>query len=117
MGFGSLFKAKGSGRPRDGGSFVVCFVYVSLMSLSCLASPSSAPANLHPTMDAPDDREVKLQRASGDLVLEFSAKLPSLLWKFPKGQDSRVVRRWSPAAKTEKLVTLVCLCPVYIIGI
>ena len=58
-------------------------------------------------MDAVDDREVKLQRASGDLVLEFSNKLPSLLWKIPKGQDTRLVRRWSPAAKTEKLVTLV----------
>lgn len=57
-------------------------------------------------MDAPDDREVKLQRASGDLVVEFSTKLPSLLWKFSKEQDIRVARRWTAAAKTEKLVAL-----------
>lgn len=59
-------------------------------------------------MDAADDREIKLQRASGDLVKEFSAKLPSLLWKPRTGQtDSRVPRRRTLASKTEKLVSLV----------
>lgn len=61
-------------------------------------------------MDATDDREVKLQGASGDLVVEFSTKLPSLLWKSAKGQDIRVARRWAPAAKTEKLIALVSRC-------
>ncbi|RAL13986.1 tubulin-specific chaperone D [Aspergillus homomorphus CBS 101889] len=60
-------------------------------------------------MDAVEDREVKLQRASGDLVTEFSVKLPSLLWK-PRAENekgsSRVPRRWTPAAKTERLVAL-----------
>ncbi|GAB1214508.1 hypothetical protein ATERTT37_003671 [Aspergillus terreus] len=58
-------------------------------------------------MDAADDREVKLQRASGDLVKEFSAKLPSLLWK-PRTEQgtSRVPRRRTQASKTEKLVSL-----------
>ncbi|PWY84933.1 hypothetical protein BO70DRAFT_395611 [Aspergillus heteromorphus CBS 117.55] len=58
-------------------------------------------------MDAAEDREVKLQRASGDLVTEFSAKLPSLLWKSrPEQANTRVPRRWTPAAKTERLVAL-----------
>ncbi|OJJ37236.1 hypothetical protein ASPWEDRAFT_131348 [Aspergillus wentii DTO 134E9] len=59
-------------------------------------------------MDAVEDREVKLQRASGDLVSEFSEKLPSLLWKsrIQNGSETRVPRRWTPAAKTEKLIGL-----------
>lgn len=60
-------------------------------------------------MDAADDREIKLQRASGDLVDEFSTKLPSLLWKTrtENGHKLRVPRRWTQANKTEKLVGLV----------
>lgn len=60
-------------------------------------------------MDAADDREVKLQRASGDLVKEFSEKLPSLLWKTRAAEQGevRVPRRWTHAAKTERLVSLV----------
>lgn len=59
-------------------------------------------------MDAIEDKEVKLQRASGDLVTEFSEKLPSLLWK-PRTEKghARVPRRWTQAAKTERLVGLV----------
>ncbi|PYI15269.1 tubulin-specific chaperone D [Aspergillus violaceofuscus CBS 115571] len=65
-------------------------------------------------MDAAEDREVKLQRASGDLVQEFSAQLPSLLWKKQQQQQQhkdsrarvRVPRRWTSAAKTERLVAL-----------
>ncbi|GCB21993.1 tubulin-specific chaperone D [Aspergillus awamori] len=58
-------------------------------------------------MDAAEDREVKLQRASGDLVQEFSEKLPSLLWKTrPEQPNTRIPRRWTPAAKTERLVGL-----------
>ncbi|KNG82786.1 putative tubulin-specific chaperone D [Aspergillus nomiae NRRL 13137] len=58
-------------------------------------------------MDAIEDKEVKLQRASGDLVTEFSEKLPSLLWK-PRTEKggTRVPRRWTQAAKTERLVGL-----------
>lgn len=59
-------------------------------------------------MDAADAREVKLQRASGDLVEEFSAKLPSLLWKPQSTKKGvRVPRRWTLASKTERLVNLV----------
>ncbi|KAJ5315463.1 hypothetical protein N7476_005770 [Penicillium atrosanguineum] len=57
-------------------------------------------------MDAADDREVKLQRASSDLVTEFSAKLPSLLWRAQNGIPLRTPRKWAPVAKTEKLVSL-----------
>ncbi|OOF97472.1 hypothetical protein ASPCADRAFT_144028 [Aspergillus carbonarius ITEM 5010] len=58
-------------------------------------------------MDAAEDREVKLQRASSDLVQEFSTKLPSLLWKSqPEPGNALIPRRWTPAAKTERLVGL-----------
>lgn len=58
------------------------------------------------TMDAAEDRDVKLQRASGDLVTEFSAKLPSLLWRSQE-TPLRTPRRWAQVTKTEKLVSLV----------
>ncbi|KAL4887473.1 tubulin folding cofactor D C terminal-domain-containing protein [Aspergillus karnatakaensis] len=58
-------------------------------------------------MDAADDRDVKLQRASGDLVKEFLVKLPSLLWKPQSTQKGAPVpRRWTLASKTERLVNL-----------
>ncbi|KAJ5945826.1 hypothetical protein N7454_002665 [Penicillium verhagenii] len=57
-------------------------------------------------MDAAEDRELKLQRASGDLVTEFSEKLPSLLWRFENGTPLRTPRKWAPVSKTEKLVAL-----------
>ncbi|KAL4975370.1 tubulin folding cofactor D C terminal-domain-containing protein [Aspergillus desertorum] len=58
-------------------------------------------------MDAADDREVKLQRASGNLIEEFLDKLPSLLWKpQPARKSARVPRRWTLASKTERLVNL-----------
>lgn len=58
-------------------------------------------------MDAAEDRDVKLQRASGDLVEEFSAKLPSLLWRSQNGIPLRTPRKWAQVTKTEKLVGLV----------
>ncbi|OQD81445.1 hypothetical protein PENANT_c027G02907 [Penicillium antarcticum] len=57
-------------------------------------------------MDAAEDRDVKLQRASGDLVAEFSAKLPSLLWRSQNGTPLRTPRKWAQVTKTEKLVSL-----------
>ncbi|KAJ5101766.1 Tubulin-specific chaperone D C-terminal [Penicillium alfredii] len=58
-------------------------------------------------MDAAEDWEVKLQRASGDLVLEFAAKLPSLLWRSQHGSPSSPTpRQWVQVSKTEKLVGL-----------
>ena len=72
-------------------------------------SPTSSQLKSGLTMDAADDREVTLQRASGDLVAEFSVKLPSLLWKtqIQNSEEIRVARRRAPAAKAERLVGLV----------
>lgn len=61
----------------------------------------------HSIMDAAEDRDVKLQRASGDLVSEFSAKLPSLLWRAQTSTPLRTPRKWAPVTKTNKLVSLV----------
>ncbi|KMU78807.1 hypothetical protein CISG_01847 [Coccidioides immitis RMSCC 3703] len=55
-------------------------------------------------MDAPGDRDIELQRASGDLIHEFKAKLPPLLWK--SAGDKRQVHRWAQRVRTEKLRTL-----------
>ncbi|KAJ6144506.1 hypothetical protein N7470_008401 [Penicillium chermesinum] len=57
-------------------------------------------------MDVAEDRDVKLQRASSDLVAEFSAKLPSLLWRSSNRNPQRTPRKWAPESKTEKLVSL-----------
>ncbi|KAM5445614.1 hypothetical protein MaudCBS49596_007350 [Microsporum audouinii] len=56
-------------------------------------------------MDATYDRDIELQRASGELIEEFRTKLPPLLWKH-HGSEKRVVHRWAKAAKVEKLVLL-----------
>lgn len=58
-------------------------------------------------MDAAEDRDLKLQRASSDLVTEFSAKLPALLWRSEPGTPLRTPRKWAQVSKTEKLVALV----------
>lgn len=58
-------------------------------------------------MDAAEDRDLKLQRASSDLVTEFSAKLPTLLWKSQPGTPLHTPRKWAPVSKTEKLIALV----------
>lgn len=56
-------------------------------------------------MDASGERDIELQRASGDLIDELKSKLLSLLWKFTGGQ--RQVHRWAQCGKTEKLRALV----------
>ncbi|KAJ5152356.1 Tubulin-specific chaperone D C-terminal [Penicillium capsulatum] len=57
-------------------------------------------------MDATDDRDLKLQRAAGDLLTEFSIKLPLLLWSSRKEAAPRTPRKWAPVPETEKLVNL-----------
>ncbi|KAJ5098458.1 hypothetical protein N7532_005459 [Penicillium argentinense] len=57
-------------------------------------------------MDAAEDRDIKLQRASNDLVTEFSTKLPSLLWRSQTGAPHRTSRKWTSEFKAEKLVSL-----------
>lgn len=63
---------------------------------------------LQPGMDAAEDRDIKFQRASGDLIKDLTESLPSLLWKpqTANGQDVQIVRRWAQAAKTERLISL-----------
>lgn len=56
-------------------------------------------------MDASGDRDIELQRASGDLIDELKAKLPPLLWK--STGEHRQIHRWAQCAQTEKLRTLV----------
>ncbi|EFR03202.1 tubulin-folding cofactor D [Nannizzia gypsea CBS 118893] len=56
-------------------------------------------------MDAAHDRDIELQRASGELIEEFRTKLPPLLWKHPIS-GKRIVHRWARAAKVEKLILL-----------
>jgi hypothetical protein len=40
-------------------------------------------------MDASDDRDIKLQRVSGDLLADFEKGLPVLLWSKSRGDGTR----------------------------
>jgi tubulin-specific chaperone D len=59
-------------------------------------------------MDSPpEDRDIKLQRASGDLLKELEAKIPPLLSK-PWGlQGNRAPHRWAQVSKTNRIIALV----------
>lgn len=59
-------------------------------------------------MDAPDDRDIKLQQASGELLKEFKEKLTPLLWKQTADrQSTRVVHRWAQPNKEARLIDIV----------
>uniref|UniRef100_A0A093VT36 Tubulin-specific chaperone D n=1 Tax=Talaromyces marneffei PM1 TaxID=1077442 RepID=A0A093VT36_TALMA len=60
-------------------------------------------------MDAPDDRDIKFQRASGELLKEFEDKLTPLLWKqnTTHGQSQKTVHRWSQVPKASRLIEVV----------
>ena len=58
-------------------------------------------------MDAPDDRDIKVQRASGDLIKEFAERLPVLLWKSTEGKP----HRWADTGKTNRLLDIVWSIP------
>ena len=59
-------------------------------------------------MDVKDDnKDVRLYRASGDLVPEILTKLPQLLRAEFGGQHDKVVRRWVLDSKVEELIYLV----------
>lgn len=58
-------------------------------------------------MDAPDDRDIKFQRASGDLLKEFEDKLTPLLWKQNTAQSQKTVHRWSQIPKESRLIEVV----------
>ncbi|KAL1955206.1 hypothetical protein VTO42DRAFT_8918 [Malbranchea cinnamomea] len=59
-------------------------------------------------MDAPQDRDIELQRESGDLIDELQKKLPPLLWKSRVGNHACRSRphRWAKSALTDKLIAL-----------
>jgi hypothetical protein len=62
-------------------------------------------------MDVKDDnKDVRLYRASGDLIPEIRTKLPKLVWSKSNGH-SRVVRRWVLDAKVDELIYLVSDLP------
>jgi hypothetical protein len=58
-------------------------------------------------MDSPEDRDIKLQRASGDLLKELETKLPPLLSKPSLWQDIRVPHRWAQVSKINRIIDLV----------
>jgi hypothetical protein len=59
-------------------------------------------------MDVKDDnKDVKLYRASGDLLPEIRAKLPQLVWSNSSVSNPRVVRHWVLNSKVEEIIYLV----------
>ena len=63
-------------------------------------------------MDVKDDnKDVRLYRASGDLIPEISTKLPKLVWSESNGHSAKVVRRWILDAKADELIYLVSDLP------
>lgn len=64
-------------------------------------------------MDVKDDsKDVKLYRASGDLLPEIRAKLPQLVWLKASDSSTKVVRRWILNSKVEELIYLVSEPPL-----
>lgn len=59
-------------------------------------------------MDAPGDRDIKLQRASGDLIQEFKTKLQPLLWK-SRVENGRAVNNPHRLAQEDKAARLISL--------
>lgn len=65
-------------------------------------------------MDAPEDADLHLQRASADLLNEFSSSLPRFLWLSPKvgqqsdGEQGCSARKYVKERGTEQLIKLVC---------
>lgn len=57
-------------------------------------------------MDAAEDRDIKFQRGSGDLVQDLFESLPTLLWKLNR-QNIQVPRRWALTARAERIISLV----------
>ena len=64
-------------------------------------------------MDAPEDRDVKLQRASPDLLADFEASLQRYLWSTrikttsPQVKSDLAARRFVSQNQTNRLIKLV----------
>lgn len=63
-------------------------------------------------MDAPDERDIKLQRASENLLSELKSRLPNFLNKKktprPNEHQTQIVRRRVGRRDTDSLIQLVC---------
>lgn len=65
-------------------------------------------------MDAVEDREVKLQKASAELLAEFKTSLPRYLWvsqtkeKRIQKESILIARSIVKILKTNDLISLVC---------
>lgn len=74
--------------------------------------PPHLPSILLDKMDASEDRDLKLQRASADLLAEFGSSLTKFLWKSPpegdqQGKPVLKVRSYVKECKTNSLIKLV----------
>ncbi len=64
-------------------------------------------------MDAAEDKDIRLQRASEDLLSEFQGRLPTFLWRVPPAKQRQAVpilhrpRRTVRQADTDRLIKLV----------
>jgi hypothetical protein len=64
-------------------------------------------------MDIKDDnQDIKLYRASGDLIPEICTKLPQLVWSKSTDSTTEAVRRWVLNSKVEELIYLVSEPPL-----
>lgn len=68
-------------------------------------------------MDAPEDRDLTLQRASADLLADFSTSMLKFLYLTPKAEEQNdetprlVIRKSVRERKIHHLVKLVCWGP------
>lgn len=58
-------------------------------------------------MDAPEDRDVKLQRASTDLLADFEVSIQRYLWSTRTKTTDLTARRFVSQKKTDTLIKLV----------
>ena len=58
-------------------------------------------------MDAPEDKDLVIQRASGDLLSELCFSVPRFIYKDPESNEGRQLRRDVSYAATAHLTRLV----------
>jgi len=75
-------------------------------------------------MDAPEDADLQVQRASPDLIADLHASLEPFLWRIESGtgnpnpnasaKQQRRIRRRVRARETDRIVALVRNCSLFI---
>lgn len=83
---------------------------LSLSTNGASAFPASS-AKASVGMDAPEERDIKLHKASGNLLSELKTRLPNFLTKklsSPSEGTKQVVRRRVGRSDTDSLIQLVC---------